>query len=117
MLSSIETITAVHRANEVTLDPSGKYAYAVTCNEPGTAPGAVSTYDLDAASSSRVVPVTLLASTFTRRDALWAVAKALDATTADVVTLTDELLARPSVVNPLFLFVSAILSYPNHSPF
>jgi ATP-dependent exoDNAse (exonuclease V) alpha subunit len=42
-----------------------------------------------------------LASTFSRRDALAAVARAVDATTTDVVTLTDELLTRQSVVRVL----------------
>ena len=60
----------------------------------------LSDYDLDE-SSSRATPLTLLASTFSRRDALAAVARAVDATTTDVVTLTDELLARPSVVRVL----------------
>jgi len=61
----------------------------------------LSDYDLDDASSSRATPLALLASTFSRRDALAAVARAVDATTTDVVTLTDELLARPSMVRVL----------------
>jgi len=71
--------------------------FAVLAGEHGVS---LSDYDLDE-SSSRAIPLTLLASTFSRRDALAAVARAVDATTTDVVTLTDELLARPSVVRVL----------------
>jgi conjugative relaxase-like TrwC/TraI family protein len=80
-------------------DPVDREAlFAVLAGEHGVS---LSDYDLDNASSSRATPLTLLASTFSRRDALAAVARAVDATTTDVVTLTDELLARPSVVRVL----------------
>jgi conjugative relaxase-like TrwC/TraI family protein len=85
-----------HRTRDAEVDTEA--IFAVLAGEHGVA---VSDYDLDAASSARAVPLTLLASTFSRRDALWAVAKAFDATTAEVVALTDELLARASVVRVL----------------
>jgi len=97
--ASIDDVVGVvdnHRRRDATVDTEA--IFAVLAGEHGVS---VSDYDLDAASSTRVVPLTLLASTFSRRDALWAVAKALDAATAEVVTLTDELLARPSVVRVL----------------
>ena len=80
-------------------DPVDRQAlFAVLAGEHGVS---LSDYDLDDASNSRATSLTLLASTFSRRDALAAVARAVDATTTDVVTLTDELLARPSVVRVL----------------
>ncbi len=97
--ASIEDVLGVvdsHRTRDAEVDTEA--IFAVLAGEHGVA---VSDYDLDAASSARAVPLTLLASTFSRRDALWAVAKAFDATTAEVVALTDELLARPSVVRVL----------------
>ena len=61
----------------------------------------LSDYDLDERRAPGPPRSPCLASTFSRRDALAAVARAVDATTTDVVTLTDELLARPSVVRVL----------------
>jgi len=97
--ASIEDVLGVidsHSARDATVDTEA--IFAVLAGEHGVS---VSDYDLDAGSSTRVVPLTLLASTFSRCDALWAVAKAFDANTAEVVTLTDDLLARPSVVRVL----------------
>jgi hypothetical protein len=53
------------------------------------------------APDTRAIPVTLLGSTFTRRDALSAVARAFDVTPDQAVVLTTELLDRDSVVRVL----------------
>ena len=53
------------------------------------------------AIGTRSMPVTLLSSTFTRRDAISAVARAFDVTPTEAVALTDDLLARPGVVRLL----------------
>jgi conjugative relaxase-like TrwC/TraI family protein len=50
---------------------------------------------------SRALPVTLLGSTFTRRDALGAVARAFDVTPAQAVALTRTFLDRDDVVRVL----------------
>jgi conjugative relaxase-like TrwC/TraI family protein len=53
------------------------------------------------ASGSRAMPVTLLGSTFTRRDAISAVARAFDVTPEEAAALTAELLQRESVIRVL----------------
>ena len=53
------------------------------------------------ASGSRAMPVTLLGSTFTRRDAISAVARAFDVTPDEAAALTAELFQRDSVVRVL----------------
>ncbi len=53
------------------------------------------------AIGTRSMPVTLLSSTFTRRDAISAVARAFDVTPTEAVALADELLTRPGVVRLL----------------
>jgi len=55
-------------------------------------------YDLADPTATRVTPLTLFASTFTYRDALAAVARAIDAPPAEVADLTEQLLRRDSVV-------------------
>ena len=55
-------------------------------------------YDLSDPTSPRVAPLTLFASTFTHRDALAAVARALDASASEVAQLTTELLRRDGVL-------------------
>ena len=47
------------------------------------------------------MPVTLLGSTFSRRDALSAVARAFDVTPEEAVALTADLLERDTVVRVL----------------
>ena len=54
-----------------------------------------------AALEARAMPVTLLGSTFSRRDAISAVARAFDVTPKEAVELTAELLERDSVVRVL----------------
>jgi conjugative relaxase-like TrwC/TraI family protein len=54
-----------------------------------------------AAPDVRALPVTLLGSTFTRRDAICAVARAFDVTPDQAMALTTELLERESVVRVL----------------
>jgi conjugative relaxase-like TrwC/TraI family protein len=53
------------------------------------------------ASNTRALPVTLLGSTFTRRDAICAVARAFDVTPDQALALTSKLLDRDSVVRVL----------------
>ena len=53
------------------------------------------------APDARALPVTLLGSTFTRRDALSAVARAFDVTPDQAVALTASFLGRDSVVRVL----------------
>jgi hypothetical protein len=53
------------------------------------------------ALDTRAVPVTLLGSTFTRREAISAVARAFDVTPEEAMVLTSELLNRDSVVRVL----------------
>jgi conjugative relaxase-like TrwC/TraI family protein len=53
------------------------------------------------APDTRAIPITLLGSTFTRRDALSAVARAFDVTPDEALALTSELLERDSVVRVL----------------
>src|SRR5664280_911603 len=53
------------------------------------------------ATGTRAMPVTLLGSTFNRRDAISAVARAFDVTPEEAVALTAELLERDSVVRVL----------------
>ncbi len=55
-------------------------------------------YDLSDPTLPRVAPLTLFASTFTHRDALAAVARALDASASEVAQLTTELLRRDGVL-------------------
>ena len=50
---------------------------------------------------TRALPVTLLGSTFTRREAISAVARAFDVTPDQALALTAELLDRDSVVRVL----------------
>jgi conjugative relaxase-like TrwC/TraI family protein len=98
-LASVDDVLGVVGLHPGTGDPVDREAlFAVLAGEHGVS---LSDYDLDDASNSRATPLTLLASTFSRRDALAAVARAVDATTTDVVTLTDELLARQNVVRVL----------------
>ena len=49
------------------------------------------------APDSRALPLTLLNSTFTRRDAICGVARAFDVTPDQALALTAELLERESV--------------------
>jgi conjugative relaxase-like TrwC/TraI family protein len=56
--------------------------------------------DIDA-PANRTLPVTLLGSTFTRREAIGAVARAFDVTPDQVLTLTSQLLGRESVLRVL----------------
>jgi conjugative relaxase-like TrwC/TraI family protein len=53
------------------------------------------------ALEARAMPITLLGSTFSRRDAISAVAKAFDVTPREAMELTAELLERASVVRVL----------------
>ncbi|MGD0255919.1 MAG: MobF family relaxase, partial [Acidimicrobiales bacterium] len=53
------------------------------------------------APDTRALPVTLLGSTFTRREAICAVARAFDVTPDQALALTSELLDRDSVVRVL----------------
>jgi len=53
------------------------------------------------ASNTRAMPVTLLGSTFTRRDAISALARAFDVTPKEAAALTAELLQRDCVVRVL----------------
>ena len=53
------------------------------------------------ASGVRVLPVTLLGSTFTRRDAISAVARAFDVTPDEAAALTARFLEREGVVRVL----------------
>ncbi|MGD0256088.1 MAG: MobF family relaxase [Acidimicrobiales bacterium] len=53
------------------------------------------------APDTRALPVTLLGSTFTRRDAICAVARAFDVTPHQALALTSKLLDRDSVVRVL----------------
>ena len=53
------------------------------------------------APDTRALPVTLLGSTFTRREAVCAVARAFDVTPEEALALTSELLDRDSVVRVL----------------
>jgi conjugative relaxase-like TrwC/TraI family protein len=53
------------------------------------------------APDTRVLPVTLLGSTFTRREAICAVARAFDVTPDQALALTSKLLDRDSVVRVL----------------
>ena len=53
------------------------------------------------APGTRAMPVTLLGSTFTRRDAICAVARAFDVTPEEALALTSKLLDRDSVVRVL----------------
>jgi hypothetical protein len=53
------------------------------------------------APDARAIPVTLLGSTFTRREAISAVARAFDVTPDQALVLTSELLDRDSVVRVL----------------
>jgi conjugative relaxase-like TrwC/TraI family protein len=55
-------------------------------------------YDLVDPTATRVTPLTLFASTFTHRDALAAVARAIDAPPGEVAELTEQLLGRKEVV-------------------
>ena len=57
--------------------------------------------DENLAPDTRAVPVTLLGSTFTRREAISAVARAFDVTPDQALALTSELLDRDSVVRVL----------------
>ncbi|MGH9097301.1 MAG: MobF family relaxase, partial [Acidimicrobiales bacterium] len=55
-------------------------------------------YDLVDPTGCRLAPLTLFASTFTRRDALAAMARALDAPAHEVADLTERLLKRDGVL-------------------
>ncbi len=55
-------------------------------------------YDLADPTGTRVAPLTLFASTFTHRDAVAAVARAFDASPAEVARLTEQLLRRDGVL-------------------
>ena len=64
----------------------------------GEKPVDLADYDLADPSATRVTPLTLFASTFTHRDALAAVARAIDAPPGEVAELTEQLLRRNEVV-------------------
>ena len=53
------------------------------------------------ALGTRAMPVTLLGSTFSRRDAICAVARAFDVTPEEALVLTSQLLGRDSIVRVL----------------
>jgi conjugative relaxase-like TrwC/TraI family protein len=57
--------------------------------------------DENLAPDTRAIPVTLLGSTFTRREAISAVARAFDVTPEQALALTSKLLDRASVVRVL----------------
>ena len=57
--------------------------------------------DEQVAPDTRAMPVTLFGSTFTRREAICAVARAFDVTPEHAVRLTAEFLERKSVVRVL----------------
>jgi conjugative relaxase-like TrwC/TraI family protein len=57
--------------------------------------------DENLAPDTRAIPVTLLGSTFTRREAISAVARAFDVTPDQALSLTSKLLDRDSVVRVL----------------
>jgi conjugative relaxase-like TrwC/TraI family protein len=64
----------------------------------GEKPVDLANYDLADPAATRVTPLTLFASTFTYRDALAAVARAVDAAPGEVAALTEQLLRREGVV-------------------
>ena len=64
----------------------------------GEKPVDLANYDLADPTATRVTPLTLFASTFTHRDALAAVARAIDALPGEVAHLTEQLLGRKDMV-------------------
>ena len=64
----------------------------------GERPVDLADYDLADPTATRIAPLTLFASTFTHRDALAAVARAFDASPAEVAQLTEQLLRSDEVV-------------------
>ena len=100
--ASVEDLTAV-LGNDPTI-PSGPEAtetiLRVLAGENGVS---LDDWEIDEhlAPDTRALPVTLLGSTFTRREAICAVARAFDVTPDQALALTSKLLDRGSVVRVL----------------
>lgn len=89
-------ITAVVGARQPTV-MSDAEREEILCTLVGARPVDLADYDLADPAATRVAPLTLFASTFTRRDALAAVARSFDARPSEVAQLTRMLLRREDV--------------------
>ncbi len=101
-LAGADDITAA-LGHEPVMPPSPEEIEAVLRVLAGEKGVSLDDWEIDErlAPDTRAIPVTLLGSTFTRREALSAVARAFDVTPDEALALTSELLERDSVVRVL----------------
>jgi conjugative relaxase-like TrwC/TraI family protein len=100
--ASVEDITAA-LGNDPPTPPGSKTTEAILRVLAGENGVSLDDWEIDEhlAPDTRALPVTLLGSTFTRREAVCAVARAFDVTPEEALALTSELLDRDSVVRVL----------------
>jgi conjugative relaxase-like TrwC/TraI family protein len=100
--ATVEDLTAA-LDNDPTISPGPEQIEAVFRVLAGENGVSLDDWEIDEhlAPDTRALPVTLLGSTFTRREAICAVARAFDVTPEEALALTSKLLDRDSVVRVL----------------
>jgi conjugative relaxase-like TrwC/TraI family protein len=100
--ASVEDLTAA-LGNDPSIPPGPKATEAIFRVLAGENGVSLDDWEIDEhlAPGTRALPVTLLGSTFTRREAICAVARAFDVTPDQALALTSKLLDRDSVVRVL----------------
>ncbi len=100
--ASVQDLT-VALGNDPSIPPGPKTTEAILRVLAGENGVSLDDWEIDEhlAPDTRALPVTLLGSTFTRRDAICAVARAFDVTPEEALALTAGLLDRDSVVRVL----------------
>ncbi len=100
--ASVDDLTAA-LGNDPPIPPGPKDTEAILRVLAGENGVSLDDWEIDEhlAPDTRVLPVTLLGSTFTRREAICAVARAFDVTPEEALALTAGLLDRDSVVRVL----------------
>ena len=100
--ASVDDLTAAFD-HEPAIPPGPEDTEAILRVLAGEKGASLDDWEIDEllAPDTRAIPVTLLGSTFTRREAISAVARAFDVTPGQALVLTSELLDRESVVRVL----------------
>jgi len=100
--AGVDDLTAV-LGDDPAVPPSANQTEAILRVLAGEGRVSLDDWEIDEhlAPENRVLPVTLLSSTFTRRDAICALSRAFDVTPTEALRLTAELLERDSVVRVL----------------
>jgi conjugative relaxase-like TrwC/TraI family protein len=100
--ASVDDVTAAV-GTDPSIPPGPKDTEAILLVLAGETGVSLDDWEIDEhlAPDTRVLPVTLLGSTFTRREATCAVARAFDVTPDQALALTSKLLDRDSIVRVL----------------